>query len=169
MFVGVPVMLTEFVVLAERASPAGKLPLATFHEKGPAPPVEVTAALYAPWVLPEGRVVVVMVSAFRAAGVPEQPMARKHARTGMNAARNRPCGRAIILIVASRYTQVLESLPTSFKPQNPFSRPKNDRVLWRIRQRNGAKKSGNPSTFWEYQSLFGAYGGSEPSSSAVFR
>ena len=79
--VGVPEIRTEFVVLAPRDNPAGRLPDAIDHVNGATPPVASTVALYAALVLPEARVAVVTVSTpgFELAGVPEQPAtARRH-------------------------------------------------------------------------------------------
>jgi hypothetical protein len=58
--VGVPVIVTEFVVLAPRDSPAGSAPLDTVHVNGGTPPDATTVALYAPWMVPEGSDVVVI-------------------------------------------------------------------------------------------------------------
>jgi hypothetical protein len=79
--VGVPEIGTEFVVLAPRDNPAGRLPDAMDHVNGATPPVASTVELYAALVLPETRVVVVTVSTpgFELTGVPEQPAtARRH-------------------------------------------------------------------------------------------
>jgi hypothetical protein len=58
--VGVPVIVTEFVVLALRDSPAGSVPLDTVHVKGGTPPDATTVALYTPLMVPEGSDVVVI-------------------------------------------------------------------------------------------------------------
>jgi hypothetical protein len=58
--VGVPEIVTEFVVLAERDRPPGRAPEAIAHVKDGTPPDAVTVALYAPLVLAEGRDVVVI-------------------------------------------------------------------------------------------------------------
>ena len=42
---GVPLIVTEFVALAPRFNPAGKVPEDTDHEKGPTPPLAFTVAL----------------------------------------------------------------------------------------------------------------------------
>ena len=42
---GVPLIVTEFVVLAPRFNPAGRVPEDTDHEKGPTPPLAFTVAL----------------------------------------------------------------------------------------------------------------------------
>ena len=56
---GVPEIVTEFVVLAQRDKPPGSAPDATVQVKGATPPDAVIVALYAPLVLAEGRDVVV--------------------------------------------------------------------------------------------------------------
>jgi len=61
--VGVPTIATEFVLLAPRDNPAGKVPLATDQVNGATPPVAATTPLYAPLMLPDGRDIVTISGA----------------------------------------------------------------------------------------------------------
>lgn len=57
---GIPVIITEFVVLALSERFAGRAPEAMTHEKGAMPPATFTVALYVPLTVPVGSVVVVI-------------------------------------------------------------------------------------------------------------
>ena len=58
--VGVPEIATELVLLEPRDNPAGSEPDVIDHVNGGTPPDSFTVALYAPLMLPEGSVVVVI-------------------------------------------------------------------------------------------------------------
>ena len=60
---GIPVIVTEFVVLALSESFAGSAPEAMVHAKGAMPPATFTVALYVPFTVPDGSTVVVICGA----------------------------------------------------------------------------------------------------------